>query len=129
MLRAGSSPVTSTTEEGLDFKLRLSELSQSVTCKHGLRMKRFRESQFAGVMELADVTVSKSVDGDIVRVRVPLPAPIIICTCGEIGRHARFRFLCPMVCRFKSCQVHHNRTPILIRWLSLWVSSFFVANY
>ena len=29
----------------------------------------------AGVMELADVTDSKSVDGDIVRVRVPPPAP------------------------------------------------------
>ena len=30
---------------------------------------------FAGVMELADVTDSKSVDGDIVWVRVPPPAP------------------------------------------------------
>ena len=29
----------------------------------------------AGVMELADVTDSKSVDGDIVWVRVPPPAP------------------------------------------------------
>ena len=29
----------------------------------------------AGVMELADVTDSKSVDGNIVRVRVPPPAP------------------------------------------------------
>ena len=31
---------------------------------------------FAGVMELADVTDSKSVDGDIVWVRVPPPAPM-----------------------------------------------------
>ena len=31
----------------------------------------------AGVMELADVTDSKSVDGDIVRVRVPPPAPFL----------------------------------------------------
>lgn len=102
-------------KRGWTSNLRLSELSQSATCTHGLRMKRFRESQFAGVMELADVTDSKSVDGDIVRVRVPLPAPIIICTCGEIGRHARFRFLCPMVCRFKSCQVHQkkNKNPSL----------------
>ena len=30
---------------------------------------------YAGVMELADVTDSKSVDGDIVWVRVPPPAP------------------------------------------------------
>ncbi len=30
----------------------------------------------AGVMELADVTDSKSVDGDIVWVRVPPPAPL-----------------------------------------------------
>ena len=30
----------------------------------------------AGMMELADVTDSKSVDGDIVWVRVPPPAPI-----------------------------------------------------
>ena len=31
--------------------------------------------QYAGVMELVDVADSKSADGDIVRVRVPSPAP------------------------------------------------------
>ena len=34
-----------------------------------------RPTAYAGVMELADVTDSKSVDGDIVWVRVPPPAP------------------------------------------------------
>ena len=34
-----------------------------------------QDNFFAGVMELADVTDSKSVDGDIVWVRVPPPAP------------------------------------------------------
>ena len=33
------------------------------------------DNKKAGVMELADVTDSKSVDGDIVWVRVPPPAP------------------------------------------------------
>ncbi len=37
----------------------------------GVRLKNIN----AGVMELADVTDSKSVDGDIVWVRVPPPAP------------------------------------------------------
>ena len=34
------------------------------------------KKQCVGVMELADVTDSKSVDGDIVWVRVPPPAPL-----------------------------------------------------
>lgn len=37
--------------------------------------RRAENNICAGVMELADVTDSKSVDGNIVWVRVPLPAP------------------------------------------------------
>ena len=37
------------------------------------------------------------------------------CGCGEIGRHARFRFWCREVCRFKSCQAHQKRTKINLR--------------
>ncbi len=31
-----------------------------------------------------------------------------ICGCGETGRHARFRFWCREVCRFKSCHPHYK---------------------
>ena len=42
-------------------------------------------------MELADVTDSKSVDGDIVRVRVPPPAPVE-CLDTQIAFGAFFFF-------------------------------------
>ena len=32
----------------------------------------------------------------------------IKCTCGETGKHVRFRSVCRKTCRFKSCQVHQN---------------------
>ncbi len=37
----------------------------------------------------------------------------LICTCGGIGRRARFRIWYLTMCRFKSCQVHHER---LVFW-------------
>ena len=40
-----------------------------------LRAKLWYNTTYAGMMELADVTDSKSVVGDNVWVRVPLPAP------------------------------------------------------
>ena len=40
-------------------------------------------STHAGMMELADVTDSKSVDGDIVWVRLPLPALMGMWAKGE----------------------------------------------
>ncbi len=43
-------------------------------CRFGYNSLR----QFAGVMELADVLDSKSSGSDTVRVRPPLPAPVII---------------------------------------------------
>ena len=29
--------------------------------------------------------------------------------CGEIGRRARLRIWCLAMCRFESCQAHHNK--------------------
>ena len=38
-------------------------------------LRMYNNKRFAGVLELADETDSKSVDGNIVRVRPPPPAP------------------------------------------------------
>lgn len=34
---------------------------------------------------------------------------IIKCGCGEIGRHARFRFWCRKVCGFESLHPHNSK--------------------
>ena len=33
----------------------------------------------------------------------------MICACGGIGRHDRFRIYFPTKCRFKSCQAHQRK--------------------
>ena len=45
------------------------------------------------------------------------------CGCGETGRHARFRFWCREVCRFKSCHPHIEK---IADALGLRVCDFFV---
>ena len=42
-----------------------------------------------------------------------------ICGYGGIGRHARFRILCPQACRFDPCYPHHNSQHSLIQRKSL----------
>lgn len=60
-----------------------------------------------------------------------------ICACGEIGRHARFRFLCREACRFDSCQAHHlyvtkkitcQKSPIFRTFLRIWTLKFHSQN-
>lgn len=51
--------------------------------KRAQMVRLHRGAPYASVMELADVTDSKSVDGDIVWVQVPPFAPI--CTFSSVG--------------------------------------------
>ena len=47
---------------------------------------------------------------------------------GGTGRRTRFRFWRRDPCRFDSCYSHHNRTPILIQFVSRLVSFFFLRK-
>ena len=51
-----------------------------------------------------------------------------ICGYGGNGRLGGFRFLCREACGFESHYPYHNWTPVLIRWVSNRVSSFFLQK-
>ena len=77
-------------------------------------------SQFAGMMELVDVTDSKSVGGNIVSVRVRLPAP------ARRKRHIAcdefFHFIAKLIARLFCCSSLPKRTRC--RWAPIWGRRF-----
>ena len=77
-------------------------------------------SQSAGMMELVDVTDSKSVGGNIVSVRVRLPAP------ARRKRHIAcdefFHFIAKLIARLFCCSSLPNRTRC--RWAPIWGRRF-----
>ena len=75
-----------------------------------------KATSFAGVMELVDVTDSKSVGSDTVWVRVPPPAPARRkrhIACDEL-----FNFIAKLIARSFCCSSlpNHNR----LRWVVIW---------